>query len=152
MVLGTLTSEGEWSQRMNIAKLKILAVILTVRVWAMWNRNRRLLIILCGLALVIWIPGIIGLYSFFATVKCTPKYLTFWIAHSRRYTTHPFSVLSLAPPKPIYTGFHGCFPKAPSTRIMWWWASLCLWDSCKSSIQMIRQKLQRLNFGSHYPP
>ncbi|KAH9478715.1 hypothetical protein JR316_0009175 [Psilocybe cubensis] len=74
MVLGTLSSE----------------VILTARVWALWNRTTRLLTVLCALGVVIWVPGVVGLYRFFVTVK--------------------------APPKPIYKGFHGVYGASSQAR------------------------------------
>ncbi|KAH9479739.1 hypothetical protein JR316_0008334 [Psilocybe cubensis] len=86
MVLGTLTSEA----------------ILTIRVWAIWDRHQQLGAFLCLVAVAVWAPGIVTLYLFFADLRYAPA--------------------------PIYEGFRGCFPMKTSRYIIWWWAALCIWD------------------------
>lgn len=48
-----------------------MTVILTLRVWAIWDRDKRLLYLLILAASMIWIPTIAASFFFFQKVKCT---------------------------------------------------------------------------------
>lgn len=132
MALGTLTSESEWRQ-INVDFAIFTGycdlVILTVRVWAIWNRNRRLLISLCCLTAVIWTPGLAGLCVFFTRTICTPSNPSF-----ENTELMPNSFPPVDYPTPIFKGYKGCLPMKTSKLIIWWWAALCAWDFCEHKL------------------
>jgi len=104
-----------------------LPVILTLRTWAMWNRNQRLSVILPVLYSVCWGSALI------ITVRFGNSITSKWKLDARSWWIIQYMVVG-APP---YLGFKGCFVKSVNQNILSKWVLLLVWDArkCKCIIK-----------------
>ncbi|KAF8960362.1 hypothetical protein BDZ97DRAFT_1922262 [Flammula alnicola] len=85
-------------------------LILTLRVWALWDRNRLMFII----------------FSFGYVVLCFPSFASM-------YYFHKYLVFSEAP----YPGFRGCFTVGERPYIVFHWTILLMWNTSTLILMII---------------
>ena len=96
-------------------------MILTLRTWAVWNRNQRLSIILPVLYSLCWGSGFIITLLFGKSITCEWNLdaLSWWIIY--------YMVVGALP----YPGFKGCFVTYANQNILSIWVLLLFWDARK---------------------
>ncbi|KIM35953.1 hypothetical protein M413DRAFT_32088 [Hebeloma cylindrosporum] len=102
-------------------------MILTLRTWAMWNRNKRLSIILPILYNLCWASGLIVLLRVVNSSTCKPEFLLF-LAESKSF---------LGVGAPPYPGFKGCFLTDSNEDIVFLWALLITWDALLLMLMLV---------------
>jgi len=99
-----------------------LTVILTLRTWAVWDRNQRLSVILPILYSICWISGLVISVRVVDSTTCMSDFHSlseFWLIYFME---------DGAPP---YPGFKGCFLTKASPNIVFLWVLLMVWDARK---------------------
>ncbi|KDR75682.1 hypothetical protein GALMADRAFT_248296 [Galerina marginata CBS 339.88] len=84
--------------------------LLGIRVWALWNREKRLSILLPIVFVAIWVPIYYAMYKYVDSLK---------------YAQEPFS------------GFRGCFIIEAKEYLIWAWVGLLLWNFVTLSLTLI---------------
>ena len=109
-----------------------LPVILTLRTWAVWNRNKRLSVILPILLSIACVSCLVILVRFDKSITCTSD-LHFVLDFPGWFWLIYFTVVG-APP---YPGFNGCLMTSANQDIGFLWAILLIWDArkCEYAIQ-----------------
>ncbi|CAA7269731.1 unnamed protein product [Cyclocybe aegerita] len=117
-------------------------VVLCFRVWAVWNRNKIMTVLLPILFASCWVPPIVFLVMFMKSVVCESEpfaYRSHALVFSRRLPpigfsltfennkliSHPFTVTEIAPP------FLGCVVVSADQIIALSWIFLVIWDARK---------------------
>ncbi|KAF8148277.1 hypothetical protein B0H34DRAFT_737676 [Crassisporium funariophilum] len=85
-------------------------MILTLRTWAVWNRNRRLAIIFVITYLMVWVPDIGYMTMFLRSLKFEP---------------------------PPYEGFRGCFLIDGNKVVFMCWVVVIIWDAFVLALMLI---------------
>ena len=98
-----------------------LTVILTLRAWAVWNRNRSLSIILPIIYSLCWGASLVITVRFTDFSKCK------WNLHAHFLWMIYFMVVGTPP----YPGYKGCFVTSSGQYVVFPWALLLVWDACK---------------------
>ena len=97
-------------------------MILTIRTWAVWNRNRRLTIILPILFVLVWGLCFIFLGKFLISLRCEYSYF-------HPTLTCGWFVLRAVGDRP-YPEFKGCFVTHADKFLEGQWALLMIWNAC----------------------
>ena len=98
-----------------------LTVILTLRTWAVWNKNQHLTIILPILYTLCFGSCLVILVIFGDSMTCK------WNFHAHSW----WMVYCMVVGAPPYPGFKGCFITYASQNIMFIWVLLLAWDARK---------------------
>ena len=96
-----------------------LTVILTLRTWAVWNRNQILSIVFPILYSLCWGSGLIMTVQFIKSFTCK------WNLHAHFWWMIYFLLVG-APP---YPGFNECFLTQASQDMAILWVLLVVWDA-----------------------
>ncbi|KDR75688.1 hypothetical protein GALMADRAFT_226328 [Galerina marginata CBS 339.88] len=96
---------------MYVTGYAIAEILLSLRVWAVWNRSKALAFLLPIAFIVIWSPAFIFMYYFTLSLKFSP-----------------------APP---YPGARGCFIIFAKDYVKWCWTSLIIWNTLTLSLMLI---------------
>ena len=76
MILGLAASESrfDFQSLFRVVFNHYLTVILTIRTWAVWNRNKHLTIILPILFVLVWGSCFVFLGKFLVSMRCEHSY------------------------------------------------------------------------------
>jgi hypothetical protein len=101
-------------------------VILTLRTWAVWDRNPRLTVILLSFYVLLWFPTYILGGVFVNSMKCK------W-SDSYLRLSGSFMIYLVVVGDPPYPGFQGCFlSQSMNIRYLTFlWVQLAFWDTRK---------------------
>ena len=122
IIIGLAASESEFNQRSPFQVIDhYLTVILTLRTWAVWNRHRRLSVILPILYSLFWGLGLIII------VKATNSITCKWNFHARS----GWMIYCMVDGAPPYPGFKACFVMYASKSFFFIWVLLLVWDARK---------------------
>ena len=125
MVIGLSASESK-SKPAPLLPSRInwrLPVILTLRTWAVWNRNKRLSIILPILYSLCWVSCLVILVRFIDSITCKSDFYS--------VLEFPGCFYFTAVGAPPYPGFKGCLLTHANQEIVFLWALLIIWDARK---------------------
>ncbi|KAF8911520.1 hypothetical protein CPB84DRAFT_1842022 [Gymnopilus junonius] len=95
---------------MYVAGYVVSEILLTLRVWAVWNRHRVLSVILPIGFLVVWAPAFVAMYFFQKGLQFAPM---------------------------PSAGLSGCFIIHTNDVIKWCWVSLIIWNAVTVSLMII---------------
>ena len=102
-----------------------ITVILTLRTWAVWDRNQWLSIILPILYSFCWISGLVISVQVVDSTTCKLDF---------HCLSESWLIYFLEDGAPPYPGFKGCFLTRANPNIVFLWAILLVWDARKFSI------------------
>ncbi|KAF4621460.1 hypothetical protein D9613_000881 [Agrocybe pediades] len=97
-------------------------ILLTFRVWAVWNRDRILSYVLPISFAVIWIPAYVVMYYFSESLEFLPL--------------------------PPYKDATGCFVVHASNLVVWCWAALMAWNTL-TLVLMVIQGIRSYRVGAN---
>ena len=106
-----------------------LPVILTLRTWTVWNRNKGLAIILSIFYSLACVSSLVNIVRFTNSLTCTSD------LHFRSWLS--WVIYFTAVRAPPYPGFNGCFLTYANQDIVFTWVILLIWDArkCEYAIQ-----------------
>ncbi|PPQ75180.1 hypothetical protein CVT26_008788 [Gymnopilus dilepis] len=93
-----------------VAGYVVSEILLTIRVWAVWNRNKVLTVALPVGFLIVWSPAFVAMYFFQKSLQFAPL------------------------PVP---GLSGCFIVYANDVIKWCWVSLIVWNAVTLFLMLI---------------